>query len=49
MHRGCVNTLQYDENLGRLYSAGADSIIRQWKAPPEGEVMSSAKVSCFLL
>lgn len=44
MHRGCVNTLQYDEQLGRLYSAGADSIIRQWKTPPEGEIVSSAKI-----
>ena len=27
-HRAGVNSLQYDHNLKRLYSAGRDSIIR---------------------
>lgn len=44
MHRGCVNALQYDEHLNKLYSAGADSIIRQWKAPNEGEFVSASKI-----
>ena len=29
-HRAGVNSLQYDHNLKRLYSAGRDSIIRIW-------------------
>jgi len=29
-HRAGVNSLQYDPNLKRLYSAGRDSIIRIW-------------------
>ncbi|GFV36141.1 uncharacterized protein TNCV_872901 [Trichonephila clavipes] len=29
-HRSGVNSLQYDGYLGRLYSAGRDSIIRIW-------------------
>ena len=29
-HRSGVNSLQYDPYLGRLYSAGRDSIIRIW-------------------
>ena len=29
-HRAGVNSLQYDSNLKRLYSAGRDSIIRIW-------------------
>ncbi|KAG8182664.1 hypothetical protein JTE90_019689 [Oedothorax gibbosus] len=29
-HRSGVNSLQYDSYLGRLYSAGRDSIIRIW-------------------
>ncbi|XP_043462257.1 WD repeat-containing protein 48 [Leptopilina heterotoma] len=29
-HRAGVNSLQYDPNLHRLYSAGRDSIIRMW-------------------
>ena len=30
MHRSGVNSLKYDPNLSRLYSAGRDSIIRIW-------------------
>uniref|UniRef100_A0A0N5B6X6 WD_REPEATS_REGION domain-containing protein n=1 Tax=Strongyloides papillosus TaxID=174720 RepID=A0A0N5B6X6_STREA len=29
-HRSSVNSLQYDKNTGRLFSAGSDSIIRIW-------------------
>lgn len=29
-HRSGINSLQYDSNSGRLYSAGRDSIIRIW-------------------
>ncbi|XP_075679755.1 WD repeat-containing protein 48 [Dermatophagoides pteronyssinus] len=29
-HRSGINSLQYDPHLGRLYSAGRDSIIRIW-------------------
>ena len=29
-HRSGVNSLQYDHQLSRLYSAGRDSIIRIW-------------------
>ncbi|KFM72089.1 WD repeat-containing protein 48, partial [Stegodyphus mimosarum] len=29
-HRSGVNSLQFDGYLGRLYSAGRDSIIRIW-------------------
>uniref|UniRef100_A0A0N5A405 WD repeat-containing protein 48 homolog n=1 Tax=Parastrongyloides trichosuri TaxID=131310 RepID=A0A0N5A405_PARTI len=31
-HRSSVNSLQYDKNTGRLFSAGSDSIIRIWNA-----------------
>lgn len=29
-HRAGVNALQFDPNMGRLYSAGRDGIIRVW-------------------
>lgn len=29
-HRAGVNALQFDPLMGRLYSAGRDSIIRVW-------------------
>ena len=29
-HRSGVNSIQYDENSHRLFSAGRDSIIRIW-------------------
>lgn len=29
-HRAGINSLQYDPNLDRLFSAGRDSIIRTW-------------------
>ena len=29
-HRSGVNSLKYDQNLNRLYTAGRDSIIRIW-------------------
>lgn len=29
-HRAGVNSLQYDPNMERLFSAGRDSIIRTW-------------------
>uniref|UniRef100_A0A0K0FBH9 WD repeat-containing protein 48 homolog n=1 Tax=Strongyloides venezuelensis TaxID=75913 RepID=A0A0K0FBH9_STRVS len=31
-HRSSVNSLQYDKNTGRLFSAGSDSVIRIWNA-----------------
>ena len=41
-HRAGVNSLQYDHNLRRLYSAGRDSIIRIWNvANPKDPYLQS--------
>lgn len=42
-HRSGVNSIQHDEQSGRLYTAGRDSIIRIWDTEnPEVALVSDA-------
>ncbi|MFH4977842.1 hypothetical protein AB6A40_004551 [Gnathostoma spinigerum] len=42
-HHAGVNCLQFDQQTGRLYSGGSDTIIRIWKTPMNQSVVTNSR------